>query len=103
MGMSESTHERQTAPAGTCRCGAAWSGLRTAHCAAEGCHETFTALSTFDAHRTREGGGACLEPLSVDLVERGPLLRRGAGAAHVWGNPAMTPEEVAERWPDRPR
>lgn len=65
----------------TCRCGARWSGSRTAHCAGE-CHRTFTGVTTFDAHRRN---GRCLPP---DLpAPDGPGLVIVPGRAYeVWGN-----------------
>lgn len=54
-------------PEATCRCGARWSGRRTAHCGS--CHLTFGAPGGFDRHRR---GGACLGEAA--LVELG--LRR---------------------------
>ena len=59
----------------TCRCGARWSGSRTAHCGGT-CHRTFTGVSTFDAHRV---GGRCVEPGASGLV-----LVPGR-AYEVWG------------------
>jgi len=45
------------------RCGARWSGLATCHCAA--CHESFTSVSGFDAHRT---GEACKDPAAIGMA-----------------------------------
>lgn len=45
-------------------CSEKWSGLRTCHCGGSGCHQTFTGLSAFDAHRR---GGQCNAPDSVGL------------------------------------
>lgn len=50
---------------GSCRCGAEWTGYRTCHCAAKGCHQTFTCISAFDAHRRH---GQCLDPAGAGLV-----------------------------------
>ncbi len=33
-----------------CACGTGWTGLSVCHCAA--CHLTFTAVGSFDEHRT---------------------------------------------------
>jgi hypothetical protein len=47
----------------SCRCGAAWSGLRIEHCMS--CHETFSGTSAGDLHRVGEHG-----------VKEGPDRRR---------------------------
>lgn len=60
----------------TCRCGARWAGSRTAHCAS--CHETFSGVTPFDAHRR---GGECRTPGDVGLS-----LLPGR-AYRCWGNP----------------
>lgn len=76
----------------TCRCGARWSGSRTAHCGA--CHETFSGVAPFDAHRR---GGECRPPAEVGLTlfpER---------AYRCWGNPAegiLPPPTEAEMLAD---
>jgi hypothetical protein len=56
---------------GTCRCGARWTGRRTAHCGA--CHRTFGGVGGFDAHR--RGGRGCLEPTTVGLELRNGAFR----------------------------
>ena len=63
-----------------CRCGARWAGSRTCHCAAAGCHLTFTSVGSFDAHRK---GGRCNPPADVGLV-----LIPGR-AYEVWGTRAV--------------
>lgn len=63
---------------GTCGCGAVWSGYRTAHCAATGCHRTFSGVSGFDQHRP----GQCLDPASLGMA----VIRR-SGNTEVWGVP----------------
>lgn len=40
-----------------------WTGLASAHCSA--CHETFTGVTNFDAHRV---GGQCRKPPGVGLM-----------------------------------
>lgn len=50
-----------------CRCGTRWSGERAAHCAAAGCHQTFTTVGNFDRHRR---GGTCHDPATIGLTER---------------------------------
>lgn len=54
------------------KCGAWWTGARTAHCCE--CHRNFTAVSVFDKHRA--GSHArdtrhCVDPASVGLVDAG--------------------------------
>lgn len=54
------------------KCSQRWSGLKTAHCPA--CHQTFTALTAYDTHRT--GSHArdtrqCINPLVAGLVGAG--------------------------------
>lgn len=54
----------------TCRCGAAWCGLKTSHCSA--CHETFTSITSFDRHRTGGAGDRkCVAPTAAGLVKTG--------------------------------
>jgi hypothetical protein len=70
------------AQSGTCtQCGAGWGGLKTAHCA--GCHQTFTAITAFDKHRTGSHPNAtrqCLDPATVGLIDAGR-------AYQCWGAP----------------
>lgn len=58
-------------------CALRWGGSRTAHCAADGCHQTFTGLSTFNKHRSR---GKCMLPLRAGLVDAGRSYS-------CWGSP----------------
>lgn len=44
----------------SCKCGAKWSGSRTAHCAGT-CHKTFSGEGPFLRHRK---DGNCLDPVS---------------------------------------
>lgn len=46
--MDQDTDEGDPTPGGRCNCGARWSGLDVAHCAA--CHLTFTSVRPFDEH-----------------------------------------------------
>lgn len=48
---------------GCARCTHRWTGYNTAHCGA--CHETFTGISAFDAHRR---DGQCAHPTTVGLT-----------------------------------
>ena len=57
-------------------CDTTWAGLSIAHCGA--CHETFSTVRWFDAHRSQ---GHCLDPAGLKRGRRGggtgePLLRR---------------------------
>lgn len=66
-------------------CSNRWTGNQRAHCAAAGCHRTFSSITSFDRHRSRRGEhGSCLHPESVGLVERGG----------VWGMPPPDPTKV---------
>jgi hypothetical protein len=71
---------------GTCRCGAGWTGERTAHCG--GCHATFTTVGNFDKHR--RGGLGCREPAGCGLVGR--ETRTGVR----WHAPGADAEEAAQ-------
>jgi len=89
-----SVSERSSQPVAlTCSgCTSEWTGLGRAHCAAKGCHRTFSGVSAFDRHRDPNAGehGACLDPVSVGLVER---------EGGLWGAPAMTREQIEKAWP----
>jgi hypothetical protein len=65
-----------------CRRGARWWSLHTAHCGS--CHRTFSRVSNFDAHRR---GGACVDPASRGLVERGGVWRKAGGFYHTSDGP----------------
>lgn len=60
-------------------CPKTWTGLTIAHCGA--CHETFSSITHFDAHRSQYGQrGRCLDPKGLTRTRRGedtgePLLR----------------------------
>lgn len=58
-------------------CGRWWTGNERSHCS--GCHETYSSLSAFDAHRK---GGQCHAPAAVGLIAR----RKPFG--DLWGWPA---------------
>lgn len=67
-------------------CPATWTAPTAAHCAADGCHQTFAAVSLFDKHRSAEGThGTCLDPTTVGLE-----FRNGC-----WRGPAMDEERKA--------
>jgi hypothetical protein len=68
------------------KCAVRWNGYDTAHCAA--CHETFTGISAFDAHRAGLHGRKryCLLPDYIGLVD--------ANRAYpCWGIPS-----AEEKW-----
>lgn len=61
-------------------CGQEWSGTRACHCG--GCHETFSGVHLFDAHRSLTGEhGSCRDPRTLG---GGVELRDG-----VWSYPHM--------------
>ncbi len=72
MQTPEAASEPQTLPIGaiTCPCGAWWTGLGRAHCAAPGCHRTFSTDSAADKHRVGKFGvdRRCADPATVGLV-----------------------------------
>ncbi len=76
-----------TAAMASCaRCHARWGGLKTAHCAA--CHQTFTAITAFDKHRSgshSEDTRRCLDPASVGLID-------AQRAYPCWGLPGPADE-----------
>lgn len=69
-------------------CPATWTGLSVAHCAA--CHETFSGVQLFDAHRSADGErGACIPPAEVQGRggEQRMFFRDG-----MWRGPEMSDE-----------
>ena len=55
-------------------CDHQWHGNRTTHCAADGCHQTFTGLEAFDKHRTGShaaGTRHCEDPAAIGLIDAG--------------------------------
>jgi hypothetical protein len=79
-----------TAAMASCaRCHVRWGGLKTAHCAA--CHQTFTAVTAFDKHRSgshSEDTRRCLDPASVGLID-------AQRAYPCWGLPGRADERFA--------
>ena len=67
----------------TCSCGAWWTGLTRAHCAAPGCHRTFSVDSAADKHRKGAYGKNrhCVDPSTVGLV----AIQKPYGV--LWQNP----------------
>jgi hypothetical protein len=53
-------------------CEAAWQSLNYAHCAATGCHQTFSCVQYFDLHRR---GGSCADPAHIVHEDDRPRLR----------------------------
>ena len=96
------TTSHQNGTVGTNCCTARWSGANTCHCTV--CHQTFTGITAFDAHRigsfTESGETAidrhrdeprgprrCLHPADVGLVD--------ANRAYAcWGFPSDGDEWV---------
>jgi hypothetical protein len=76
------------------RCPATWTGQTRAHCAAPGCHRTFSGASTFDQHRSQAGEhGSCTDPATVVNSRTGErLLFERDG---IWSGPEMTDEQKA--------
>lgn len=70
-------------------CPSTWTAPGAAHCAAQGCHQTFTSVGLFDRHRSPVGAhGSCREPLAIGLEFRDGM----------WRGPAMTDEQKAARF-----
>lgn len=62
-------------------CAQSWSGLSVAHCGADGCHQTFSAVGLFDKHRVHHGEhGRCIPPEEIAGME----FRNG-----MWRGPEM--------------
>jgi hypothetical protein len=55
-------------------CGRWWTGINRAHCAADGCHRTFSGDSAAEKHRVgsfgSDGDRRCVDPATVGLVAR---------------------------------
>lgn len=84
----------------TCGCGANWTALGAAHCAAPGCHRLFASASLFDLHRSQDGEhGTCLDPETVVGREGQRRLWFRAG---MWRGPAMSAEERERVRPSAP-
>jgi len=64
-----------------CGCGAHWTGLTRAHCAA--CHLTFNRPSLFDKHRV---AGTCRLPVALGMVQKSDGVWGMPGdPEHQWG------------------
>jgi hypothetical protein len=72
------------------RCGSTWTALGAAHCAAEGCHQTFSAVSLFDRHRyvTRDHGGCVAPAEMMDKGKQVAFFRDG-----MWRGPELSEEQ----------
>jgi hypothetical protein len=79
--------ERTLTEMATCPRGdTTWTGHRPCHCGS--CHETFSGIRLFDAHRHHRGDhGGCLDPATLPGMER----RDG-----MWREPEMSPEAKTE-------
>lgn len=78
--------KRQTPMIEHAACGKKWTGLNTSHCGR--CHETFTGISAFSAHRVGDGNGDwhCSDPKDVGLVDAGrkyPCWREPVDESHA--------------------
>lgn len=53
-------------------CGSWWTGATRSHCAAPGCHLTFSGETAAEKHRVGKHGvdRRCVDPASVGLVPR---------------------------------
>lgn len=72
-------------------CPATWSGVNVCHCSGAGCHETFSGLTWYDAHRVN---GKCKDPAKLKVrsgVHKGePLLMLGKSGK--WVGAGSAPE-----------
>ena len=76
-----------------CSCGAWWTGLGRSHCAAAGCHRTFSCDSAADKHRIGTFGTdrRCAHPTDVGLVARSKPY------GDLWGWPSSEGYDPASR------
>ncbi|MFJ9633729.1 hypothetical protein ACIRU8_39155 [Streptomyces sp. NPDC101175] len=67
-----------------CSCGSWWTGLSRAHCAAAGCHRTFSTDNAASKHRVGKHGidRRCVDPATVGLI----AVQKPYGT--LWQNPA---------------
>lgn len=93
--MAETSQGRAATRHSCGGCPATWTGQSRAHCAAPGCHRTFSGASTFDQHRSQTGEhGACTDPATVVNSRTGErLLFERDG---IWSGPEMTDEQKAK-------
>ena len=85
-------NSKQPAPASCSRCGATWKALGAAHCAADGCHRTFSSAGLFDLHRQATvTAGKCLNPVHIRAKgQRAMFYREG-----MWRGPQVPAEDRA--------
>lgn len=99
--MPNGTTTRQARPATLITCGgcdATWTAQGAAHCAASGCHRTFSAAGLFDKHRSTPGEhGRCLDPATLTARDGSALFEFRDG---MWRGPEMTDEAKAARFGD---
>lgn len=76
-GGQESASERRPSEVATCSgCSERWKGRAAAHCSA--CHQTFSAITLFDRHRSAAGlRGACVDPSTIKGCEFRDGMWRG--------------------------
>ena len=91
-----STSKRPPTFIGCGGCDAKWTGVAAAHCAAPGCHRTFSGPTAFDKHRVGTGErGRCSDPADLVNARTGaPVLEFRDG---MWRGPGMTDDAKRER------
>lgn len=88
--MDHTETPNRPAAAASCSCGAWWTGHTRAHCAAPGCHRTFSTDSAADRHRQGRFGidRRCVDPATVGLVAvnkpYGVLWQKPAPEGPAW-------------------
>ena len=79
-------------------CDATWTATAAAHCAAAGCHQTFSSVTLFDRHRSLAGEhGACKDPALLVGGNGDPICEFRDG---MWRFPEMTDADKAARFGD---
>ena len=90
--MSDTQTPRNTERVISCGgCTQKWSGRNRSHCAAPGCHRTFSGESAADKHRVGAHGvdRRCADPAKVGLIAREYQL------GTVWGWPSPDEDRTA--------
>lgn len=88
------TREKRDVSNSCSACDRTWTALGAAHCAAEGCHQTFAGATLFDRHRSLVGDhGCCRNPAEIVDVHGQRLMFCIDG---VWRGPAMTDQDLAQ-------
>lgn len=82
--MTHPENPTRPANAADCSCGSWWTGTSRSHCAADGCHRTFSGETAADRHRQGRFGidRRCVDPTTVGLVP----VAKPYGV--LWQNPA---------------